>query len=185
MNLAVKQEYFTFDDYMTWDTDERYELIDGVPYMMSPAPTKLHQKLLGALYRKIADYLDDKSCNVYIAPIDVRLNPEGDDDTVVQPDLVIVCDESKDDDHGIVGAPDLVVEVLSPSTASYDMGTKLDKYIEAGVREYWIVDPEGQSVRVFIKKDEVNFSINNYERTEKVPVGILSGLEIDLKDVFK
>jgi Uma2 family endonuclease len=185
MNLAKKQEYFTYEDYITWDTDERYELIDGVPYLMSPAPTRTHQSILVALTRKFANYLNDKSCNVYISPIDVRLNPEGEDDTVVQPDLVVVCDESKEDEHGIVGAPDLVLEILSPYTASYDMGEKLDKYIESGVKEYWIVDPDSRSVRVYIRKEDLSFEINKYGSEATVPVAILSGLQIDMKEVFK
>jgi Uma2 family endonuclease len=193
MDFAEKKDHYTYADYLTWDTDERYELIDGVPHLMSFAPqekpirilTRMHQMILVELTRQFANYLHYKSCNVYITPIDVRLNPEGDDDTVVQPDLVVVCDESKEDDHGIVGAPDLVIEILSPSTASYDMGIKHDMYREAGVTEYWIVDPDEQSVRVYFRKENTDFSISKYGRGDSVPVGVLDGFQIDLKDVFK
>jgi Uma2 family endonuclease len=185
MSLAEKQEYFTYEDYLTWDTDERYELIKGVPYLMSPAPTRIHQKILGMLHLKFAEYLDDKTCNVYIAPIDVRLDPDGFDDTVVQPDLLVVCDPAKETDQGISGAPDVVVEILSPSTASFDMGGKFNLYFEAGVTEYWIVDPDAQSVRVFVRKEAPNFTINNYGNEDAVPVAVLGGLTINLKDIFK
>jgi Uma2 family endonuclease len=182
----MKQEYFTYEDYLTWDDeDERYELIAGEPYLMSPAPTRRHQEILVELVRKFADFLDDKPCNVYIAPIDVRLNPEGDDDTVVQPDLVVVCDESKEADSGIVGAPDLVVEILSPSTAAYDMGIKLDTYIETGVSECWLVNPEKNSVRVYVRNGGGTFKIKIYKGEDVIPVSLLPELNIELKSVFK
>jgi Uma2 family endonuclease len=184
-NLATKQEYFTYEDYLTWDDDERYELIAGEPYMMSPAPSRKHQEILGILYRKIADCLDGKPCNVYIAPIDVRLNPEGDDDTVVQPDLVVVCDESKEADQGIVGAPDLVVEILSPSTAAYDMGIKLDTYIEVGISECWLVDPEKNAVRVYVRNGGGTFKIKRYKGEDVIPVALFPELNIELKSIFK
>jgi Uma2 family endonuclease len=184
MNLAKKQEYFTYEDYLTWDTDERYELIDGVPFLMSPAPTTTHQSILVKLTSKFFNYLDDKSCKVFIAPVDVRLNPEGADDTVVQPDLIVVCDESKISKRGIDGAPDLALEILSPSSADYDKGTKLEKYLDSGVREYWIVDPEEESVRVYIRSADANFKINKYSNEDVIPVEILDGLTIKMKEIF-
>ena len=152
--LAQKLEQrYTYREYLAWDEDERWELIDGIPYDMTPTPGRLHQKIAGNIYRKIADFLDDRPCEVYIAPFDVRLplaeEPDEEITTVVQPDIVVVCDELKLDDAGCRGAPDLVVEVLSPSTARKDLKEKLNLYESRGVREYWIVNPDARTVMVF------------------------------------
>ena len=118
---------YTYADYLTWDDDVRWELIDGVPYMMS-APSWQHQGILSNLHLFFGSFLKGKKCKVYFAPYDVRLNADTFDNTVVQPDLVIVCDRSKYMDTGYVGAPELVVEVLSPSTSRYDQAIKYDAY---------------------------------------------------------
>ena len=136
---------FTYADYLTWPEGERWELIDGVAYAMAPAPTRVHQKLLLALARQVADALEGSTCEVYIAPFDVRL-PKGEEadeavDTVVQPDLVVICDPAKLDDRGCRGAPDWIVEVLSPSSARHDLIRKRALYERVGVREVWFVHP--------------------------------------------
>ncbi|MDH7555291.1 MAG: Uma2 family endonuclease, partial [Spirochaetota bacterium] len=140
-----KDNKFTYADYLTWTGDERWELIDGVAYDMTPAPDVNHQVIVGNTYQIISEYLEGKTCRVFLAPIDVRL-PESDaaDDavyTVVQPDVVVVCDPEKIEKRGIIGAPDLVVEVLSASTAYKDETEKLNLYERHGVKEYWIVNP--------------------------------------------
>ena len=137
--------YYTYGDYRTWPEDVRYELIDGIAWLMSPAPGRRHQEMVGEIYYQARQALEDKSCRTYLAPFDVRL-PKGDEaddaiDTVVQPDVLVVCDRDKLDDAGLRGAPDWVVEVLSPSTAAHDQTRKLAVYERSGVAEVWLVHP--------------------------------------------
>ena len=114
MSNLAEERGFTYKDYARWDDDIRYELIDGVPYAMA-SPSRLHQKISGRIFRQLANFLRGKSCEVYAAPLDVRLNPHTFDNIVVQPDILVVCDESKYDDKSIKGAPDFIIEILSPT----------------------------------------------------------------------
>ncbi len=146
-------EYHTYADYCSWPDDARYELIDGVAYAMGPAPVRRHQGILGEIFRQVANALEGSPCRPYIAPFDVRL-PKADEidndvDTVVQPDLVVICDRTKLDDKGCRGAPDWVVEVLSPSTAGHDQILKRALYQRVGVREYWLVHPVDRIVTMY------------------------------------
>jgi Uma2 family endonuclease len=145
MALPAAHEHFTFGVYCTWPEGERWELIDGVPYAMSPAPDWPHQSLVATLTVAIGNHLKGKPCRVLPAPLDVLLPKadEADDlvDTVVQPDLVVLCDSSKLTRHGVRGAPEWVIEILSPSTASRDQREKRELYERHGVAEYWIVSP--------------------------------------------
>jgi len=175
---------FTYSDYESWDDDNRYELIDGVAYMMS-APSTAHQSILMELSRQFANFLKGKSCKVFAAPCDVCLNGLGDeDDTVVQPDLLVVCDESKLDKKRCNGAPDMTIEILSPSTTKRDLLTKLVKYQNAGVREYWIVDPDTEIVNVHILENG-HYTITSYENHEAIAVTVLDGCVITLSDIFE
>jgi Uma2 family endonuclease len=184
MGFALeKDEYYTYEDYCRWDTDERYELIGGVPYLMSPAPGTKHQLIVVELAGEFRDFLKGKPCKAFVSPIDVRLNADAEDDTVVQPDLLIVCDREKIDERGIKGAPDLVVEVISPSGIAYDSGAKLDRYLEAGVRECWIVNPAEHVVRVYTKKPGGE-TMKAYGRDDTVPAEIFPGLAVSFKAVF-
>ena len=187
--LPEEDGLYTYADYCTWDDDTRWELLDGIAYAMS-APTAAHQDICGMLYLQIGNYLLGKPCKVYFAPFDVRLfanmadDSDETDTTVVQPDLLVVCDRSKlSDGRSCKGAPDLVVEILSPSTASKDRMTKLQKYREAGVREYWIVDPDERTVLVYLFEGG-KFIRANYGEIDKIPVTVLPGLSISLPDVF-
>jgi len=185
--VVAEKKRYTYDDYCSWDDDKRWELIDGVPYAMS-APTIRHQEISMNLSREFSIFLRGKKCKVFASPIDVRLNAEKGDDTVVQPDLIIVCDSSKlEDNKACKGAPDLVVEILSPSTASIDLVIKLNKYQEAGVKEYWIVDPESNTVQVFTLEGS-NYIVHAYgledEAVDIIPVGISEGFEVNLREVF-
>jgi Uma2 family endonuclease len=143
----------TYGDYVTWAADDRYELIDGVAYLMAPAPTVGHQVLAGELHRQIANALRGHPCRPFIAPLDVRLPVgEQDDDsieTVVQPDVFVVCDTNKIDSRGVRGAPDWLIEVSSPSTAGHDQTLKLRVYERAGVREVWLAHPTDRTVAVY------------------------------------
>ncbi len=149
----LKTDHYTYADYCSWPDDVRYELIDGVAYAMSPAPTRTHQNLTGELFRQIATALKGKPCQPFVAPFDVRLphTDEADDkvDTVVQPDVLVVCDEAKLDERGVRGAPDWVAEVLSPSSAKRDLIVKLALYERSGVREYWLLHPTDRLVTVY------------------------------------
>ena len=181
---------FTYADYESWDDHDsngnpiRYELIDGIAYLMS-APSTAHQSILGELFKQFAIFLTGKSCRVFVAPYDVCLNSLGDeDDTVVQPDILVVCDEAKIDKKRCNGAPDMVIEILSPSTSKRDLLTKLIKYQKAGVQEYWIVDPDEKIVNVHILKNE-HYVIYSYESNEIIPVTVLDGCIISLSDVFR
>ncbi len=184
-----KEKIYTYGSYLTWPDDERWELIDGVAYDMSPAPTRRHQKILGALFYQFYDYLKDKPCKVYSAPFDVRL-PEGDEKdedvhTVVQADLLVVCDRNTLDENGCRGVPDLIVEIVSPSTASKDMKEKLSLYERHGVKEYWIVHPLENIVMVFILGENREYGKPKiYSETEKIKT-LQQGLIIDLGPVFK
>lgn len=151
--LALKRDRFTYDDYRRWPDDERWELIDGEAYNMCPAPTRIHQKLVLEIATQIHAFLRDGACEVYVAPFDVRL-PKADEadaqvDTVVQPDIAVICDPGKLDDAGCRGAPDWIVEVLSPRTAAKDQREKRDAYERAGVQEYWLVHPTDQTLMVY------------------------------------
>lgn len=184
MPLLKEQDHFTYADYEQWDTDERYELIEGVPYLMSPGPSQAHQELSSELHRQLANFLKGKPCKVFHAPFDVRLNADEADDTVVQPDLLVVCDKEKLDGKCCKGAPDLVIEILSPSTAKFDKHTKFHQYLRAGVREYWIVDPDIRTVEKRILKDGA-YMVQSYADTDTITVEVLDGLSIDLSEVFE
>jgi len=144
---------YTYADYLKWPEDERWEIIDGIPYNMSPAPSWRHQAISMALSVKFYNYLQDKPCEVFAAPFDVRIPEEGESDdeasTVVQPDIIVVCDKTKLDSRGCKRAPDLVVEILSPYTAQKDITKKFERYERARIREYWVIRPEEMTVMVF------------------------------------
>jgi Uma2 family endonuclease len=150
--------YHTYGEYLTWPDNRREELIDGVAYIReAPAPTRVHQKLLGCLYSQLDAALAGKPYDIYLAPFDVRL-PKADEadeevDTVVQPDILIVRDLDKLDDRGMRGAPDWLAEILSPSTAHHDRVVKLAAYERAGVREVWLVNPMNRTLTLYRLQD--------------------------------
>jgi len=180
------ERWFTYANYKTWEFDqgERCELIYGEAFAMT-APNARHQEILGELFSQFHDYLRGKSCKAYPAPYDVRLFFEEDesDDTVVQPDISVVCDENKRGYEGCRGAPDLVVEILSPSNTAIEMERKLKLYQKAGVREYWVVDSENKGLTIYIfRKEEITAA--TYKSADTVPVTIFPGLDIALEQVF-
>lgn len=183
-----KEVRYTLADALSWDGQDRAELIDGVPVMMSP-PARIHQKISGELFGQLRDYLKGKKCEVYAAPFAVRLFEEEGDrpedvDTLVEPDLSVICDPGKLDDIGCKGAPDLIIEILSPSTRRHDRMTKFNLYQRAGVREYWIVDPDSKDVQAFLL-DGGRYFVSGYGSGEdKLPVSVLEGCVIDLAAVF-
>ena len=173
---------YTYSDYLQWDDDQRWELIDGVPFLMS-APSRRHQEISVNLVVTLFNLLKGKTCEVYHAPFDVRLNADTLDNTVVQPDIVVICDNDKLDDAGCKGAPDFVVEILSPSTASHDRFLKFDLYRKAGVKEYWIVEPDTKKVSAHTLSNE-EYIIRIYGEADLAPVSVLGNCTINLAEIF-
>ncbi|MEA1911277.1 MAG: Uma2 family endonuclease [Spirochaetota bacterium] len=182
---------FTYKDYLSWTNDkERWELIDGVAYDMSPAPTRNHQNILGKLFRLISDITDKGKCETYVAPFDIRLSevpeldssPEDEDvSTVVQPDISVFCNPELLDGRGAHGSPDLVIEILSPSTGYKDQTTKLALYERFHVKEYWLVNGDVPSVMVYrLGLDGVFGKPDYYRIDEKVHSKVLGGVDISL-----
>ena len=186
MALPAKKGQYTFADCLTWGEDERIELINGEAFMMAP-PSSRHQRIVMGLSGQLYAYLRGKSCEVFPAPFAVRLFEQDGDSpedvgTMVEPDISVIRDKSKVDEHGCKGAPDLVIEVLSPSTARRDRFTKFKLYQQAGVREYWIVDPDIQAVQVHTLEDGRYHAAQLFNSAVKV--GVLEDCVIDLKEVF-
>jgi Uma2 family endonuclease len=195
MSSALEKEeeknHYTYADYLAWETDKRYELIDGEAYMMS-APSVAHQAVSRELLGQFWTFLKGKPCQVFAAPFDVRLFPKEDesDDTVLQPDLLVVCDKSKiADDRACRGAPDMVIEIHSPSNTPTMMFVKYQKYLKAGVREYWNVNPKTREVHVHIlepgdEKVPEHYISTLYGNVEALDVSILPGLTIDFNTLW-
>lgn len=175
---------YTYADYKSWREDERIEIVNGEPYMQA-APSTAHQEVVLNMAVAFREMLKGAPCKVFIAPLSVRLSPADDesDKTVVEPDIFVVCDESKMTESGCKGAPDMIVEVTSPSTARTDRVIKFRKYQQAGVREYWLLDPDSQTVHVNILRDSAYVGAA-YESPEIVPVTVLPGCSIDLGNIF-
>ena len=174
MNTVLKEERYTSDEFLAMtDLEGRYELIYGEIVDMSPAPTIRHQDLTGGIFSEIRDYIRKRKgkCRAFIAPTDVKLS----DDCIVQPDIFVVCDENKLDEKKCNGAPDWVIEILSPSTSSRDFNEKLRMYLESGVREYWIVDPDNNKVFVHTFGNPNIMSI--YSFSDKIPAAIYKDCE--------
>jgi len=188
MRLAPsKSESYTYSDYLHWPEDVRYELIDGVAYLMAPAPVLAHQEVAGEIYRQLSNALQGKPCRPFIAPVDVRLPRAGESDewvdTVVQPDVLVVCDPGKLDRRGVRGAPDLVVEVLSPGTASHDHVLKRRVYERAGVAEYWLVHPGDRLLTVYRLERGEYGKPDVQALVGETPVGVLPGVSLQWDDL--
>ena len=188
---AEKQRVYTYGDIMEWDDGKRWELYDGVPVALA-SPTNVHQIVLTEILYQLHDFLRGKPCKVYPSPFDVRLFDTAEDRPeqsryVLQPDLMVVCDREKVDRHGVHGAPDLVIEILSPSSRGSDRLRKFVLYERAGVREYWLVDPEARTVEVYLlKAEEGRYYAADavYTAGASVPVTVLEGCSVDLREVF-
>jgi Uma2 family endonuclease len=190
MPLPLRDQHrHTYAEYCSWPEDVRYELIDGQAYAMSPGPNRRHQELVGEVFRQVADALEGAPCRVYVAPLDIRLprGNEADDDvdTVVQPDISVICDRTKLDDRGCRGAPDWVIEVLSPSSASHDQILKRALYERHGVREYWLIHPVDLVVTVYRLADGAYGRPDIYELKDTLPCGILPEVVIDWARVVR
>ena len=179
---------YTYNMYCEMlDDDNRYEIIDGVPHMMA-APTEQHQAVLGEIYLRLRLFLQGKPCKVYLSPLDVRLavygETPGNEINVVQPDVMVFCDQNKVDDQGGIAAPDIAIEILSPSSAKNDRYRKFNLYAKAGVKEYWIVDGAHKTVEVFALAGE-KFALSAFlQMGDVITSSVLEGLEIKVSDIF-
>ncbi|MGB9809544.1 MAG: Uma2 family endonuclease, partial [Caldanaerobacter sp.] len=165
MPLPKKEQIYTYEDYLNWPDDQRIEIINGQIYLLTP-PSTIHKRISREIFTSFAVYLRGKQCEVFSAPFGVRFasgNEKSDKEikNVVEPDIVVVCDKSKLDDEGCKGAPDLIVEITSPSTGRKDKVEKFNLYEKHGVKEYWIVEPELKIVSVFTLQEN-----NRYGRPE-------------------
>ena len=179
---------YSYADYFKWKFEDRVELIKGKIFKMSPAPNFDHQVLTGEIHRKLGNFLEKQPCRAFIAPFDVRLPRKSNEDkdiyTVLQPDVCVVCDTSKYDKKGCIGAPDIVVEILSPGNNEKELKNKFDIYEESGVQEYWIVSPQDKTFLV-------NTIVGGHYLTSRpmvsgdvVTTPVLPGFSMDLKELF-
>ncbi len=180
---------YTYADYYKWKFEERVELIKGYIFKMSPAPNRLHQELVGKLHIKLGIHLHKNSCKVYVAPFDVRLPRKSKEDkdiiTVLQPDLCVICDPSKLDTRGCIGAPDIVVEVLSPSNNKKELKNKHEAYEEAGVKEYWVVLPYEKTMLIYTLVDDKFSTSGLLASGDIVTSAVLPGFSLDLAELFE
>lgn len=179
---------YTYADYFKWKFEERVELIKGRIFKMSPAPSRMHQKISSRLHGYLFTFLDGNSCELYSAPFDVRIprKSKADKDiiTVLQPDLCVICDLSKLDDRGCLGAPDLVIEILSPSNNKKELKNKYEVYEEAGVKEYWVVYPAEPGIMIHTLIED------KYVASRMLVEGlasssVLAGFSVDVEELFK
>jgi Uma2 family endonuclease len=182
---------YSYADYLSWKFQERLELIKGKIFKMSPAPNVLHQSILTQLQGRIYNVLSDKPCKLFSAPFDVRLydskKSKRNEDvfTVVQPDLCVICDPNKLDEHGAIAAPELVIEILSPGNSKKEMKYKYDLYEEAGVFEYWIVDPSYKTVLVFLLENGKFIGQHPLIDEDKMVSKLFPELDFLVGDVFE
>ena len=180
---------YSYADYYQWTFEDRVELINGKVYKLSPAPNRQHQDISRHISTPLDIYLKDKACKIYYAPFDVRLPQKAVDDrsifTVLQPDICVVCDLAKLDKRGCIGAPDIVVEILSPGNNTKELKNKYEIYEEAGVKEYWVVSPAYQMVTIYLLKDGKFHGIKSYSPGELIISALLPGFFLDLTAVFK
>ncbi len=179
---------YTYADYLKWTFEERVELIKGKIFKMSPAPNRSHQDLSSYLHLAIGNHLKGKNCKLYSAPFDVRIPRKSKNDkdiiTVLQPDLCVICDKAILDAKGCLGAPDIVVEILSPSNSAMELDKKYEIYREAGVKEYWIVSPQDKTFLVYTLKDGAYIPSRLMAVGHTVTSSVLQGFSLDLTDLF-
>ena len=175
-----KNKRYTWSDYQQLPDDERWEIIGGEIFDMSPAPSMRHQSIAGELFFQLKNFFNGKPCKPFIAPADVKLS----DEDVVQPDLMVVCDPNQIKESHVEGAPALVVEILSPSTHGHDRKRKMALYARTGVKEVWLVSPLPPSIEVFLLDGKTYRFIGMYHLADDFKSPSFGELELDLKAVF-
>jgi len=181
---------YSYSNYLNWLFPERVELIKGKIFKMSPAPSSVHQGVIGNIFLKLGNFLEKQPCKVYLSPFDVRFPKESHHDkaifTVLQPDICVICDRNKIDARGCIGAPDLVVEVLSPGNTKMELLHKYRVYEEFGVKEYWVVSQSDQSILIYTLNERGKFQPSKiFTLSEKITSTALPGFELALDDVFE
>jgi Uma2 family endonuclease len=180
---------YSYADYLTWEIDEMVEIIRGKVFKWTAAPSRIHQKVISKLNTLLYNFLEKKECEVYPAPFDVRLpiSSKKNEDiyTVVQPDISVICDKSKLDDAGCLGAPDLIVEILSPSNNKKELQLKYEVYSESGVKEYWVLQPVGQTLLIYTLSNGKYLPSKLFCSGDMVSSSVLEGFELDLEEFFK
>ena len=186
INQLDPSKHYTYADYLSWRLKDRIELIMGRIFKMSPAPSAEHQQIVSALHGNIYPYLKKKTCKIFPAPFDVVLpSASGNLDTVVQPDIVVICDLSKINEKGCMGAPDLVVEVVSKGSIKKDLHEKFALYEQSGIKEYWLVLPAERSLIIFTLDEKGKYqAAKPVTKGDKVVSAVLSGLEISVDEIF-
>jgi Uma2 family endonuclease len=177
---------YTYSDYLLWQFSERVELIKGFILKMSPAPNTNHQKISQNLNGYFYNFFQNKNCQVFVAPFDVRLPIKSakKETTVVQPDLSIICDDNKLDDRGCNGSPDLIIEIISPNNSKHDIHTKFNLYQEAGVLEYWLVEPTEKIILIYTLQNGVYIGLKPLVDGEIVKSLLFPEIKISVKDIF-
>jgi Uma2 family endonuclease len=179
---------YSYADYLSWTMDEMVEIIKGRVFKMSPAPKRIHQKISWRLSGLLYNYLKDKKCQAFSAPFDVRLPVKSIKNeeifTVVQPDICVICDLEKLDDAGCIGAPDLIIEILSKGNNKKELKNKYEVYEESGVKEYWIIHPEEQTLLINKLVDDKYISFRLLTNGDEITTPILPGFTLNLNDVF-
>ncbi|WP_029688799.1 Uma2 family endonuclease [Thermoanaerobacter sp. A7A] len=192
MEFPIKHNIYTYSDYLKLEDGERVELIEGNFVAMSPSPSRIHQKIITEVSRVIGNFIKEKKleCEVYVAPFDVRLIDDNETEenckNVVQPDISVICDKNKLDDKGLKGAPDFIIEVVSPSNASVDYVKKLYLYEKFKVKEYWIVNPVSKNIFVYKLDEKGQYSEpEKYTIEDTIKVNIFKELEINIAKLIK
>jgi Uma2 family endonuclease len=181
---------YSYADYLTWKFQERLEIFKGRLFKMSPAPSTTHQKVASNLHGILWNKFKNHSCNLFSAPFDVRLldkkksTNDSEIFTVVQPDLCVICDENKLDKRGAFGAPDLVIEILSPGNSKKELKYKFDLYEEAGVLEYWIVNPEDKTFLIYVLRDDQFIGMHPLIEEDQIKSPLFPQLDFILEEIF-
>jgi Uma2 family endonuclease len=179
---------YTYSDYLQWDFEEIVELIKGKVFKKAAAPSRRHQDVSGNVFSHFHLFLKGQKCKVYSAPFDVRLSKDPENkiiDSVVQPDISVICDSSKLDEKGCLGAPDLIVEILSPNNSKVELQNKYDLYQEFGVKEYWIIHPVENTLQVNVLIEGVYQPSRLFTSGQKVKSTVLPEFELDLVEIFE
>ncbi|MCL6260757.1 Uma2 family endonuclease [Aquiflexum sp. TKW24L] len=181
---------YSYADYLTWQLDEMVEIIKGKVFKLAAAaPRRIHQEVTLKVARKLADFLDQKPCKIFVAPFDVRIPVKSkrneDIYTVVQPDICVVCDRSKLDDAGCIGAPDLIIEILSPGSNRKELKYKYEVYEESGVKEYWVIHPNEQTLLIYTLTEEKYVPSRLFSPGDIVSSACIEGFSLDLEEIFQ
>ena len=184
LNQLDLSKTYTFKDYLSWKFSEKVELLKGYVSKMSPAPNTQHQLIARQIFQEMAWFLKNKTCQVFFAPYDIYLSGSA-GQTIVQPDISVICDTTKIKKHGCVGSPDLVIEILSPGNARKEMKEKYEIYEEAGILEYWVVFPDEEILQIYILESKKFIPQKPYTSGDTYSSKVLEGFKIEVKQIFE